>query len=62
MFSNSEYSSYSIEDRDKSDIYDKHTLIIYYIKSSSKAFIYDRTYQKFTDFLANMTGILSQII
>jgi hypothetical protein len=62
MFSKSDYNSYIVEDREKIDIYDKNTLNIFYIKSTSKAFYYERTYQKLTDFLANMTGILSQII
>jgi hypothetical protein len=32
----------------------------FYIRSSTKYIIYERTYQKITDFIANMTGILSQ--
>jgi hypothetical protein len=62
MFSKSDYNSFSVEDRDKIDIFDKKTLNVFFLKSTSKAFYYERTYQKLTDFLANMTGILSQVI
>ena len=37
-------------------------LVKYYIIASQRHEIVTRTYQKITDFLANMTGILSQII
>jgi hypothetical protein len=62
IFSKSDYNSFSVEDRDKIDKLDKKTLNVFFLKSTSKAYYYDRTYQKLTDFLANMTGILSQII
>lgn len=62
MFSKSDYNSYSVEDRDKIDILEKNVLNKFFIKSTSRAFFYERNYQKLTDFLANMTGILSQII
>ena len=61
-FSKSDYNSFNVDDRDKINIDDKLTLITFYLKSSSKAYVYERTYQKLNDFLADMLGLLSHIV
>jgi hypothetical protein len=58
------YYPYSIALPDKSLVGDeyKYTLLKLYFRSSSKSTTIKRQYQKITDYLANMVGLLGQIL
>jgi hypothetical protein len=52
---------FAIEDRKNSVFTDALNLVRFYIKASNKIIVYERTYQKLSDFLANMGGMVSQV-